>query len=45
MPVPWPALPADYGVEQSVPLTGLSEEQICAKLKELVDIGKSQAVQ
>lgn len=36
---------ADFGVEQSVPLTGLTEEQICEKLKELAEAGKSQAVQ
>jgi len=42
---PCSSLRADYGVEQSVPLAGLSEEQICGKLKELADMGKSQAVQ
>ncbi|GJP53852.1 hypothetical protein CLOM_g12977 [Closterium sp. NIES-68] len=33
----------DYGVEHTMALEGLSEEQIAGKLKELLDLGKRAA--
>eukprot|EP00475_Leptophrys_vorax_P019664 TRINITY_DN26967_c0_g1_i1.p3 TRINITY_DN26967_c0_g1~~TRINITY_DN26967_c0_g1_i1.p3 ORF type:complete len:103 (+),score=5.48 TRINITY_DN26967_c0_g1_i1:220-528(+) len=33
----------DFGVEHSLPLDGLSEEQIEGKLKELMELGKRAA--